>query len=281
MTATIKTDGPGPLLSRLLSCFLSLLRPLGLLLLAPLPGAAQPQVDVLVLVQTQQQQQSGEGKLYTPGSFERLEISGSANVKLLQGDRDQIFIHGDEEVQQGAQIELHNGRLTLRSTEGWKLWRSRRLEVEVMMRKLSQLSLSGAGDVHAPGPIQAGRLAISISGAGLVRCDDLNAEQLEFTISGAGEGQMRGQVNDLSLRISGKGKLLAEPLHVQRARVSISGIGGAELWVSEDLKVGISGIGSVDYWGRPQLQRTSSGLATINARGEKRAPPGRPAGGNL
>ncbi|MDT9000975.1 head GIN domain-containing protein [Paucibacter sp. APW11] len=213
---------------------------------------------------------SVDGRTYAPGPFERLEIAGTAQVKLSQGSKDEVFIAGDADVQKGVQVELIDDKLFIRPTGGWKFWRSARLQVEVMMRNLSQLVLSGAADVNALGPVKTGKLAVSISGAGLARFDDLNAEQLQFNISGAGDGRLRGQVGDLRLYVSGKGKLQADQLHCDRAAVSISGIGNASLWVSESLSVSVSGLGTVDYWGQPEVRRAIAGLASINAHGDKR-----------
>jgi len=211
------------------------------------------------------------GQVYSLGPFERLEVAGSANVKLVQGDKDEIFIVGGSDIQRSVEVSLAGDRVLIKPTGTWKFWNNTRLQIDVEMRQMTQLVLSGASDLHAPGPVRADQLKISISGAGLARFDELVCDQLGFSISGAGEGQLRGKVRQLALSVSGKGKLQAEDLQTQTAGVSISGIGSAALWVIEDLKVGVSGIGSVDYWGKPALKRTSSGLSTVTGHGEKRS----------
>ncbi|MBV8034530.1 head GIN domain-containing protein [Roseateles sp.] len=213
---------------------------------------------------------AGPGKVYAPGSFDRLELAGSARVVVVQGDRDQAFIAGDDEAQKGVEVELADRQLVIRPTGGWKIWRNGKLFVQVEMRELRQLSVSGASDVQAPGPLRADQLKLSISGAGNVRLDQLEARQLVFTISGAGDGQLGGRVDDLALQISGKGKVIAERLQAQRARVNVSGLGNVVLWVTDDLSAHISGIGSVDYFGNPSVQRSVSGMGSVNARGEKK-----------
>lgn len=210
------------------------------------------------------------GRLYAPGDFDRLELAGAARVLLVQGDRDQAFVAGDAEVQKGVEVELADRQLIIRPSGGWKFWHSNKLFVQVEMRQLRQLSVSGASDVHAPGPLKADQLKLSISGAGQARFDQLQARQLTFTISGAGDGQLGGRVDELALQISGKGKVLADRLQAQRARVSVSGIGNVLLWVTDDLSAHISGIGSVDYFGSPNVQRSVSGMGTITAKGDKK-----------
>ena len=91
-----------------------------------------------------------------------------------------------------------------------------------------------------------------------------------FAISGAGDGQLGGRVEDLALQISGKGKVVADRLQASRARVGVSGIGNVLLWVTDDLSAHISGIGSVDYYGNPSVQRSVAGMGSISARGDKK-----------
>ena len=124
--------------------------------------------------------------------------------------------------------------------------------------------------VFAPGPVRSPMLSVSIAGAGTARFDDLNADVLRFDISGAGEGQLTGQVQSLSLGVSGKGKVTADQLRVGTASVSISGVANAELWVTDTLRVDISGAGHVGYWGQPKVRQSISGLGSVDPRGEKR-----------
>jgi len=231
------------------------------------PAAAAPPAAPLV-----------EGRLYVSRPFERLELSGTANVRLIQGERDQVFVAGDAEAQKQIELDFSHDRLLIRSVDGWKMWRSQRPQIDVTLRRLNQLVLSGAGDLHAPGAFRCGQLTVSISGAGSARFDELSAQRLNFGISGAGTGRISGQVNEMMLRISGKGQLQAENLQATRAGVSISGIGEAEIWATEQLQISVSGFGQVDYWGRPEVQRQSSGISRVNARGDK--PSARPATGS-
>ncbi|HEY8879425.1 MAG TPA: head GIN domain-containing protein [Roseateles sp.] len=211
------------------------------------------------------------GRIYAPGAFDKLELAGAARVVLVQGERDQAFIAGNDEVQKSVEVELADRQLIIRPSGGWKFWHSGKLFVQVEMRQLRGLAVSGASDVHAPGLLRTDQLKLTISGAGQARLDQLQAKQLNFVISGAGDGQLGGHVDELALHISGKGKILADRLQAQHARVSVSGIGNVVLWVTDDLAAHISGIGSVDYFGNPTVQRSVSGMGSISARGEKKA----------
>ena len=209
----------------------------------------------------------------SPGPFDSIEISGSANVRFTQGSTDQVIVEGDEEAQKGVELEVRNGVLYVRPSGSWKFWNSRRAQLDITARELKRVSISGAADLVAAQPVQCQALDIGISGAGLARFDKLQAGSLRFQVSGAGDGQMAGKVGELQITVSGRSEFRGENLQSERARVQVSGIGEVQVWVTQWLGVGVSGVGTVDYWGSPQVQRRSAGIARINDRGPKTAPP--------
>jgi hypothetical protein len=212
-----------------------------------------------------------EGKLYSLGSFDRVEVSGSAVIRYTQGPRDEVFVEGDEDAQKAVGLELRNGQLNISSTGAWKFWKSRRTQLTITSVELTRLSMSGAADWLAPEPVVAKRLSVSISGAGLARFDHLKAEALSFSVSGAGDGQAAGSVDELRVDISGKSNFRGENLQSQRARVGVSGIGDVKVWAIQELAISVSGVGTVDYWGAANVTRRTSGIARINDRGAKPA----------
>ena len=211
-----------------------------------------------------------EGRLYAPGPFDRIEVDGSGQIRLAQSDRDEVFVPGDERAQSRVDLHVSHGRLTVTLPGSWKFWSGGKALVEVHMRSIGHITVSGAADVLAPGPVSGPRLGVELSGAGLVRLDDLRVGELAFDISGAGEGQLAGQVDRLRLGVSGKGRVTADQLRARSADVSISGVGNAELWVTEALSVDISGAGRVGYWGHPRVQQDIDGFGAVDVRVDNR-----------
>jgi hypothetical protein len=212
----------------------------------------------------------GEGKVYAPGPFDSVVVDGAGQVRLVQGDRDEVFVLGDENAQEGVDIRLVGGRMKIDLPGSWKFWNNGSgAQVEVRVRHLSRLTLSGANDVLAPGPISGDQLTISMAGSGLVRFDQLQIGRLNFDVSGAGEGQLAGKVDQLKLSVSGNGKIGAEQLRAGNADVSISGVGNAQHWTTNELHVQISGAGHIEYWGQPTVKKSISGFGSVDARGAK------------
>jgi hypothetical protein len=112
----------------------------------------------------------------TPNApFDSIEISGSAVVRYTQGPDDQAQVEGDEEMRRSVRLQVHNGQLQVQPTGSWKFWKSQRVQVNVSSRELRRVAVSGAADFLALQPVQAENLAISISGAGLARFEQLRA----------------------------------------------------------------------------------------------------------
>lgn len=214
------------------------------------------------------------GKHYAPGRFDALSIGGSAHIVFTQGEHDELFIEGDDTVQQRVTVELRGSELVLRSEGSWRFWSSaQRLRLRVTMRDLRQLRISGAADFIASAPVQLPRLSIGISGAGLVRFERLQVGELRFSVSGSGDGHFSGSAQALSIAVSGRAEFSGEHLAAQSVSVSISGLGTARVWALETLDASISGIGTVEYWGAPQLNMRSSAISRFIDRGPKPAPP--------
>jgi len=216
--------------------------------------------------------QGGEGRRLAPGPFDAIEIGGAAEVRLQQGAVDELLVEGGERDRERIEATVHNGTLRIDSSGSWQFWNSRRAQLTVTVRQLSRLTISGAATVTAPAPFKAGRLAVSISGSGLARFDQLDAQRLVFGASGAGDADVAGRVDELSIAISGRSEFRGENLAARDARVSIAGIGDVKVWATEALSMSVSGVGRIEYWGAPSVRRSASGVATVVDRGPKPAP---------
>lgn len=206
--------------------------------------------------------------------FEGIEISGSADVRFVQGAPALVTVEGDAEMRRRVEVDVAGRTLRIRTSGDWRFWSSQRLQLQVTAPLLARLQINGVGSLHAPGPLQTPRLSMNVSGAGSARLDRLDVGTLRFSASGSGDAVLGGQARELSIDISGRGDVRADNLLAQRARVAISGLGDVSLWVAEDLAISISGIGKVDYWGTPQqVRRVSSGAASVTHRGPRTPAP--------
>ena len=92
------------------------------------------------------------GRRYAPGAFDGIAISGTASVKLVQGNDDSVFVEGGEDAQNAVSLDVDDGVLRVRPGGAWKFWRSKELQMTITSRDLKQLQISGAADVVARRP---------------------------------------------------------------------------------------------------------------------------------
>jgi len=214
--------------------------------------------------------QGTEPSATAAGSFDAIDIKGSAVVRIVQGDVDRAVVEGGDEAKALVHLTISRDTLRISATGDWKFWNSKRVAVTVTVRNLRRLSVSGAADVTASGPLRTSILTVDISGAGLARFDQLQADELRFSVSGQGDGQVAGTADRLRVHISGHSEFRGEDLRTRVADVSVSGVGELKLWVTQELTASFSGVGTVDYWGSPTVRRSIAGVGKLNDRGPKR-----------
>ena len=76
-----------------------------------------------------------------------------------------------------------------------------------------------------------------------------------------------GKPADTGFGASGAGDVNARELDADEVDVNISGAGDVEVTALKRIDARISGVGEIDYWGRPEKERTRvSGIGDIDRR---------------
>ncbi len=85
-----------------------------------------------------------------------------------------------------------------------------------------------------------------------------------YRLSGAGDLEMSGKVDNLEIKISGAGDADTTDLIAKNVKVSISGAGSAKVYAEDSIRGRVSGVGKLTFYGDPDDQDTSvSGLGSI------------------
>jgi hypothetical protein len=214
----------------------------------------------------------GSGDLITEtkevSNFDSIALSGSGEVIITQGGGESLTVETDDNVMEHVKAEVKGGTLELGYEDGLNLISPTRLIFTVGVDDLSELSISGSGDIEME-DLDTNRLKMTVSGSGDVQIDNLTADEVEAKISGSGEIDLAGEAATQDVNISGSGKYRAGDLLGESVTVKISGSGDATVWATDSLDADISGSGSVDYYGRPAINMSGSGSGNINNRGEK------------
>ena len=196
--------------------------------------------------------------------FTQIQFSGVYQVILKAGNRPNIEIETDENLQEYIEVDQHGKRVIVTTTDRIKSRDG--IKVYVTYTDLNSIEIGGVATIESDGPIVTDILELAISGAGSVDLE-IEAQELELRVSGAGAIQLRGQVDKQTIRMSGAGDLEAYDLVSKYCKITLSGIGSAEIFVEEELEASISGVGGISYRGNPnKVHDDISGLGKISDR---------------
>lgn len=202
--------------------------------------------------------------------FKAIEFSTFGKVNIIQGDTESVNISGSDNLVPEITTSVNNGTLIIKNKENISVTslNSEMLTFTIVVKDLTSLSVSGAGDVQIE-TLSTPSLSLNLSGAGRVQQNQVSTDKLDINISGLGGIDITGQAAQATITISGAGSVNASDLMVKTANVTISGLGGATLWVTDQLTGNISGAGDISYYGNPQTQTERSGLGNFKSLGNK------------
>jgi Putative auto-transporter adhesin, head GIN domain len=205
--------------------------------------------------------------------FQRLEVSGHADVTLVQGTQESVAVEATGRNQPRISARVEDGTLSVSARDTRRWWSSliggsrggARTRITVTFKTLGAIALSGAVKLSAS-RIDVPQLRIAASGGSALRIDDLQARTLRIGGSGALNATLAGKVTDQEISISGAGEVHADRLQSENAVVSVSGAGSIVINAKKTLRASISGAGSVDYFGDPQVTQEVSGVGRVRRR---------------
>ncbi len=193
--------------------------------------------------------------------FTEIDMGGGGDLLVTEGDSFDIEVTTDAALQEHVTTEVIGD--TLRIDQRYSiLGASPSVSVSVTVPALTRLEVSGTSQATVRS-VNAEELDVSISGAGDI---DLaaDARQLTISVSGAGTVTAHGTVDAGEITVSGVGGIEGEDMTIADATVSVSGAGSVTVRVRQSLDAHISGAGSILYYGDPTVSRDVSGAGTIS-----------------
>ncbi len=193
--------------------------------------------------------------------FSQIDMGGSADLLVTEGASFEIEVTTDSALQEYVTTEVVGD--TLRIQQRYSIvGASPSVSVSVTVPDLTRLDVSGASEATVRS-VTAEDLDISISGAGDI---DLaaDAQRLTISVSGAGTVTAHGTVDSGSITVSGAGGIDGEDMTIADAAVSVSGAGSVKVRVRQALDAEVSGAGTIVYYGDPRVTRDVSGAGSIS-----------------
>ena len=181
-------------------------------------------------------------------SFDAIDVSGSFEVFLTQGNDQSVFIEADENLLPIIKTEVEGSTLTIETKKS--IHHAKTMRVYITVKELKKIEISGAVDLTTQNKFTETEMSIEVSGATDSKLE-LAVQKLDVSSSGGCKLKLIGMANTFNLEGSGAVDVFAFDLLTETVSIDISGAGKAEVNVSKEIKAEISGAGNVKYKGNP------------------------------
>jgi hypothetical protein len=200
---------------------------------------------------------SGNGKVITEtrntADYDAIKVSGSFDVDLVAGKEGKIIVKGEENILAVVKVEVEDNTLKIYVEKNTNIRSSigKKVEVTIPFEKISELSLSGSGDIESKDTIKNDKFAAKLSGSGNFKLA-VAANTLELSLSGSGNVHLKGTSDNFTTKLSGSGDIDATDLKSKNVNVNVSGSGNSRVFCNENLTARIAGSGNIKYVGNPE-----------------------------
>lgn len=215
-------------------------------------------------------------------AFSRVDLRGAAQVSIVVGQARSVTVCGDDNLIGRVKTKVEGDTLVI-STRRYSSKIGISVKIRVPTLNGTELSGSGTIDVHklsgasfsadlsGSGEIEldgeVDQLVLDLSGSGEARLDGVSAGAMQLSIPGSGEIYASGTADSLEIDIPGSGAACLDSLSAREAQANVSDSGEVSLKATSSLKASISGSGEISYLGHPRhLSKDVSGSGTIGPR---------------
>lgn len=199
----------------------------------------------------------GNGKVVSEtrntAGYDSIKISGFFDVDLVAGKEGKIAIKGEENLLSYIKVEVEDNTLKIYVDKNANIRPSsgKKIEVVISFEKISELNLSGSGNIRSKDVIKNDKFLAKLSGSGNFNLS-IDATDFELNLSGSGNVNLKGTVANFSTKLSGSGDIDAVNLKSKTVDVTVSGSGNTKVTCTEKLTARVSGSGNIKYAGNPE-----------------------------
>ena len=194
-------------------------------------------------------------KTVTTSDYNAIEVTGSMDVELVNGNEGNIKVTTDENVHEYLVIETKDGTLNIKTKKNVSLKTKKGIHISVPFKDINEITLTGSGDIVTKSRIKASSFDVDLTGSGDIVLD-IEADEIDAKVTGSGDLKMTGRVTDFEVKVTGSGDFKGNDLSSSNTQVYVSGSGSAVVNASNSIKARINGSGDIRYSGNPELSDT-------------------------
>ena len=209
-------------------------------------------------------------------------LDGPIDLTLTQGPTASLKVRGEQRSLQNIET-IQDGRDLHIGTKGMLLNPRHRLQVELVLPMLEELTVRSSGDtkvsgfsgdrleprLHGSGNVNfSGRYRNLIAGAhgsGNLHLNAGSSEHVELELVGSGEIKSSGSCKTLDAQLTGSGDLDARHLAADKVTVDLKGSGTTHVFAKQAADLTLRGSGDIRVLGNPDqrnVNRSGSGDVT-------------------
>ena len=184
-------------------------------------------------------------KSFNVSDFKGIDVSGGFDVILVQGNTESLILTAQENLFEHIMVKVDNGTLKIYTRNN--IWATKPMKARITFKSITNLEVSGGGDVTGETSLNVEALDVNISGGGDFS-SVVNSEELNYRISGGGDTEIKGKTKDYHIDVSGGGDIKSE---VNSSIISCRIAGGGDLYLRNEYKaseadIDINGGGNMD-----------------------------------
>jgi hypothetical protein len=200
-------------------------------------------------------QEDGNGNVVTENrpvteNFDHVKGSAGIDVFLTEGSENKVVVEADENLMDIIETEIHNGKLTIRTSNNKSIGRSKAKKVHVTYVVLKSISASSGADVIANSIVKNETITLDASSGADLEVEVFAKEVYAETSSGA-DMKVSGKASKLVADASSGSDLNAKNLLVLTCNADASSGADITVNVKDSLKAEASSGGDVNYYGDP------------------------------
>ena len=197
--------------------------------------------------------------------FQSVGVALSAKVYIEQASRCNLEIEAAPEVFDKIEIEVKNGKLSLRPENNISNLKGD-ITIWISAPDYESIGIAGSAEVLAESSVKLSDVTLKIAGSGTMNFEDLSSKELEIKIAGSGKMVIAGEGGkEMEVSIAGSGDLDATGFKVDEFEGKISGSGDCRVYVTGELSSSIAGSGSVYYKGNPEVNSSIAGSGKVKS----------------
>ncbi len=186
--------------------------------------------------------------------FDRVDVKGVFSVKLAQGNKEEVRIEADDNLQDYFEVKNEGSKLTVSMKKDMNYNSKKGIKIYISFKKIKSMGLKTVGDVSSEGSLSFDNLDIDNKSVGSVDLK-LTAQSINLDNKSVGDVVLNGKANSAVIKNKSVGSLNAADFVVQTMDIDNNGIGSAEVNAEKEIKVRDSFLGKVTNKGAATIKR--------------------------